>query len=102
VTTKDQLEAAWEVALLTLSEVCRNGSNDEKVKASAVLLTAVKDAHETDRKAATAGVFLPLLEQVGRNLGGRLTDADAYAPVYELSPLESSNLLLHLSKAVDK
>jgi hypothetical protein len=104
VTSTDagQLETAWEIALVTLGEVCRTGSNDEKVKASAVLLEAVKDAREFSRKAATTAVFLPLLEQVGRNLGGRLTEADAYAPVFELTPLESSNLLLHLSKAVEK
>ncbi len=98
----EQLTAAWEVALVTLGEVCRSGNNDEKVKASAVLLEAVKDAREFSRKAATTAVFLPLLEQVGRNLGGRLTDSDSYAPVFELSPLESSNLLLHLSKAVER
>ena len=81
-------EATLELAVLALGEVCREGSPDERVKAATVLVQAVKEEREWRRRVALTAVVLPLLETLGGNLGGRLSEGSNWGPVLELSPLE--------------
>lgn len=80
MTTEDRIEAAVELALATLAQVAATGSNDEKVKASVALLQGAQVAWEGARKAAVTSRVLPLLEAVGKNLAGQLSESDPYAP----------------------
>ena len=43
---------------------------------------------------------LPLLEAVGRNLAGQLSESDPYAPVYGLEPCQQASLVMALTKEV--
>jgi len=95
-------EAALELAVLALGEVCREGSPDERVKAATVLVQAVKEEREWRRRVALTAVVLPLLETLGGNLGGRLSEGSNWGPVLELSPVEQGNLLLALTKATER
>ena len=96
------VEAALELAVVTLGEVCRDGSNDERVKASVALLQAVREEREWRRKGALTSVLLPLLETLGGNLGGKLAEGHSWGPVLELTPVEQGNLLLALTKATER
>lgn len=95
-------EAALELAVLALGEVCREGNPDERVKAATVLVQAVKEEREWRRRAALTAVLLPLLETLGGNLGGQLREGSSWGPVLELTPLEQGNLLLALTKATER
>ena len=94
-------EAALELAVLALGEVCREGSPDDKVKAATVLVQAVKEEREWKRKCALSAVFVPLLRTLGGNLTGSLEEGHPYGPVLELTAVEQGNLLLQLTKAVE-
>ena len=93
---------ALELAVVTLGEVCRDGTNDERVKASVALLQAVREEREWRRKGALTATLLPLLETLGANLGGRLQEGTPWGPVLELPPVEQGNLLLALTKATER
>jgi len=95
-------EAALRLAVDTLGEVCRDGDNEVRVKASVALLQAVKEEREWRRKAAVTATLLPLLETLGANLSGRLEEGSPYGPVLELAPVEQGNLLLALTKATER
>lgn len=94
-------DAALELAVLALGEVCREGTPDERVKAATVLVQAVKEEREWNRRCAVTSVFVPLLATLGGNLAGSLSEGHPYGPVLELTPLEQGNLLLQLTKLVD-
>jgi hypothetical protein len=95
-------EAALELAVVTLGEVCRDGDDETRVKASVALLQAVREEREWRRKGALTAVLLPLLETLGGNLAGRLSEGHAWGPVLELPPVEQGNLLLALTKATER
>ena len=97
-----EVDAALELAVMTLAEVCREGSSDERVKASVALLQAVREEREWRRKGALTGVLLPLLETLGGNLAGQLKEGHSWGPVLELTPVEQGNLLLALTKATER
>jgi hypothetical protein len=100
MTAEGQIEAAVELALATLAQVAATGSNDEKVKASVALLQGAQVAWEGARKAAVTSRVLPLLEAVGKNLAGQLSESDPYAPVYGLEPCQQASLAMALTKEV--
>jgi hypothetical protein len=95
-------EAALELAVLTLGEVCRDGEPETKVKASVALLQAVKEEREWRRKGALTAALLPLVETLGANLAGRLPEGSPYGPALDLGPLEQGNLLLAATKATER
>jgi hypothetical protein len=95
-------EAALELAVLTLGEVCREGDPETKVKASVALLQAVKEEREWRRKGALTAALLPLVETLGANLAGRLPEGSPYGPALDLGPLEQGNLLLAATKATER
>lgn len=95
-------DAALELAVMTLGEVCRDGDNDDRVRAAVALLQAVREEREWRRKGALTATLLPLLETLGANLGGRLPEGSPYGPVLELAPVEQGNLLLALTKATER
>jgi len=95
-------EAALELAVVTLGEVCRDAEPETRVKASVALLQAVKEEREWRRKGALTATLLPLLETLGANLSGRLEEGSPYGPVLELAPVEQGNLLLALTKATER
>ena len=95
-------ETAMELAVITLGEVCRDGDNEERVKASVALLQAVREEREWRRRGALTATLLPLLETLGANLGGRLKEGTPWGPVLELEPVEQGNLLLALTKATER
>ena len=95
-------EAALELAVLTLGEVCREGEPETKVKASVALLQAVKEEREWRRKGALTAALLPLVETLGANLAGRLPEGSPYGPALDLGPLEQGNLLLAATKATER
>jgi hypothetical protein len=99
-TTEDRIDAAVELALTTLAQVAATGSNDEKIRASVALLQGAQAAWEGARRAALTNRVLPLLEAVGKNLAGQLTEADPYAPVYGLEPCQQASLVMALTKEV--
>jgi hypothetical protein len=99
-TTEERIEAAVELALTTLAQVAATGSNEEKIKASVALLQGVQVAWEGARKAAVTSRVLPLLDAVGKNLAGQLTEGDPYAPVYGLEPCQQASLVMALTKEV--
>jgi hypothetical protein len=99
-TAEEQIEAAVELALTALAQVAVSGSNEEKIKASVALLQGAQVAWEGARKAAVTSRVLPLLEAVGKNLAGQLTEADPYAPVYGLEPCQQASLVMALTKEV--
>ena len=95
-------DAALELAVMTLGDVCRVGDYDERVKAAVALLQAVREEREWGRKGALTTMLLPLLETLGANLSGRLEVGTPYGPVLELTPVEQGNLLLALTKATER
>ena len=95
-------DTALELAVMTLGEVCRDGDNDDRVRASVALLQAVREEREWRRKGALTATLLPLLETLGANLGGRLKEGTPWGPVLELTPVEQSNLLLSLAKSTER
>jgi hypothetical protein len=97
---EQRVDTAIELALTTLAQVAATGSNDEKIKASVALLQGAQLAWEEARKAALTARVLPLLEAVGKNLAGQLSQSDPYAPVYGLEPCQQASLLMALSKEV--
>ena len=64
-------EAALELAVVTLGEVCRDADPETRVKASVALLQAVREEREWRRKGALTATLLPLLETLGANLSGQ-------------------------------
>ena len=98
--TEERIEAAVELALTTLAQVAATGNNDEKVRASVALLQGAQVAWEGARKAAVTSRVLPLLEAVGKNLAGQLTESDPYAPVYGLEPSQQASIVMALAKEV--
>lgn len=99
-STEARIETAVELALTTLAQVAATGSNDEKIRASVALLQGAQVAWEGARKAAVTSRVLPLLEAVGKNLAGQLTEADPYAPVYGLEPSQQASIVMALAKEV--
>jgi hypothetical protein len=95
-------EAALELAVVTLGEVCRDADPETRVKASVALLQAVREEREWRRKGALTATLLPLLETLGANLSGQLEEGSPYGPVLELAPVEQGNLLLALTKATER
>ena len=95
-------DAALELAVVTLGEVCRDSDPETRVKASVALLQAVKEEREWRRKGALTATLLPLLETLGANLSGRLEEGSPYGPALELGPVEQGNLLLALTKATER
>jgi hypothetical protein len=96
-----RIEAALELAIATLSEVAKSGSPDEQIKASTVLLTAVKEEREWELREALAAAILPVLETLGGNLAGNLEEDTPVGLALNLTPLEQGNLLLQLGKILD-
>jgi len=99
-SAEDRIEAAIELALTTLAQVAATGSNEEKIKASVALLQGAQVAWDGARRAAVTARVLPLLEAVGRNLAGQLSESDPYAPVYGLEPCQQASLVMALTKEV--
>lgn len=95
-------DVALEMAVVTLGEVCRDGDPETRVKASIALLQAVREEREWRRKGALTATLLPLLETLGGNLAGQLSDGHPYGPVLELPAVEQGNLLLALTKATER
>lgn len=95
-------DAALELAVVTLGEVCRDGEPETRVRAAVALLQAVREEREWRRKGALTATLLPLLETLGANLSGRLEEGSPYGPVLELAPVEQGNLLLALTKATER
>ena len=96
------VEAALELAVVALGEVCRDGHPEERVKAAIGLLQAVREERQWRRQRALTAVILPLLETLGGNLGGRLEEGEPWGPILTLSPVEQGNLLLALVKARER
>jgi hypothetical protein len=96
------VEAALDLAVATLGQVCVEGEAEQRVKASVALLQAVKEEREWRRRGALTAVLLPLLETLGGNLAGRLEDGEPWGPVLTLTPVEQGNLLLALTKATER
>ena len=94
-------EAALELAVLALGEVCREGTADERVTAATVLVQAVKEERDWKRKCALSAVFVPLLQTLSGNLAGNLDEDHPYGPVLGLTAVEQGNLLLQLTKVTE-
>lgn len=99
--TTEKLEAALEIAIVSLSEVCRSGTNDEKISASKVLIEAVEMSSTQLRKEKWVASVLPLAEAVTKNLAGQLTADDNFAPVYTMDPAQQGSLLMAISKEIN-
>ena len=96
--TNEKIESALEMALTSLSKVAGTGSNEEKISASKVLIEAVEMASNQMRKQMITTRVLPLIDSVTRNLSGKLSDDDDYAPVYALKPAQQGSILMSLTK----
>ena len=96
--TNEKIESALEMALTSLSKVAATGSNEEKISASKVLIEAVEMASNQMRKQMITTRVLPLIDSVTRNLSGKLSEDDDYAPDYALEPAQQGSILMSLTK----
>jgi hypothetical protein len=96
--TGEKLEDALEMALTSLAGVAASGTNEERISASRVLIEAVEMASVQLRKQQVLAKVLPLMDVVTRNLAGKLSEEDDWAPVLSLDPAAQGSVLLSLSK----
>ena len=98
----EKIESAMELALTSLSSIAATGSNEEKIEASKVLLDAVELYAVQHRKDQLANSVLPLVDVLVRQMAGKLTPDDSFAPCMQLDPAQAGSLVMSLTGQVSK
>ncbi len=97
-----QCVEAIELAMTTLREVCEDETTmaKDKVSATKVLLDAVCQSEESQRRDMLAAHALPLLMTTVNSLRGEINEEDAFAPIYDLEPQDQANFVLALAQEI--